>query len=437
VSAAVVRSHSLPAGGLAPGTRVLVLDGNENQAVASVRSLAAAGCEVHVGADTAWSKAGWSRFAHRRFTYASPQQSAAAFLASILAEIRRVRGALVLPMTERSTLPLSEHRDEVTAAGGRLVLPAHASVLKAFDKEQTTELARSLGIPVPTTTCLGDYVDARQLALKTRYPVVLKPRSSEEIGFSGRTRSTGAPVYARNPHEFMVAYRTLARRCRTILVQEYVEGAGVGYFALMRHGDLRAEFAHRRLRDVRPTGSGSSLRVSIAVDSRMRAHALRLLEALQWHGVAMVEFRRRPDGTPVLLEVNGRFWNSLALAVRAGVDFPRLLAQMESRGDVGPLPAYEAGVHCRWTLGDVRHLVEVLQGPPAGFPGRFPGRLAALAAFLRPVPGTYHDNFSLDDPLPELGDWLDFALRKVPGLRRRHRDHHRKELHVERRYSHP
>jgi predicted ATP-grasp superfamily ATP-dependent carboligase len=247
----------------APNTRVLVLDGNENQAVACVRSLAAAGYDVHVGADTAWSKAGWSRFTRRCFTYAAPQQSGADFLASILAEVRRARGALVLPMTERSTLPLSEHRDEVTAAGGRLVLPAHASVLKAFDKEQTTELARSLGIPVPATAGPNDYVDARQLALKTRYPVVLKPRSSEEVGFSGRTRSTGAPLYARNPHEFMVAYRTLARRCRAILVQEYVEGAGVGYFALMRHGELRAEFAHRRLRDVRPPGSGSSLRVSV------------------------------------------------------------------------------------------------------------------------------------------------------------------------------
>jgi predicted ATP-grasp superfamily ATP-dependent carboligase len=334
-------------------------------------------------------------------------------------------------------LPLSEHRDEVAAAGGRLVLPAHTSVLKAFDKEQTTNLARSLGIPVPWTATLGDYVEARRLALETRYPVVLKPRSSEEIGFSGRTKSTGAPVYASNPHELMMAYRTLARRCRQILVQEYVEGSGIGYFALMRHGELRAEFAHRRIRDVRPTGSGSSLRTSIAVDSRLRSHATRLLEALQWHGVAMVEFRRRPDGTPVLLEVNGRFWNSLALAVHAGVDFPRLLVEMDTRGDVAPPPAYRPGVRCRWLLGDVRHLIEVMKGAPAAYPGRFPSRLAALADFLRPVRGTHHDNFRLDDPLPELGDWLDFALRKVPALRRRHRARNRKELHVERRYSHP
>jgi hypothetical protein len=30
------------------------------------------------------------------------------------------------------------------------------------------------------------------------------------------------------------------------------------------------------------------------------------------------------------------------------------------------------------------------------------------------MPGARHDNFMLRDPLPELGDWLDFALRRLP-----------------------
>ena len=39
--------------------RVLVLDGNQNQAVACVRSLAKQGHSVLVGSTTSWSKAGW------------------------------------------------------------------------------------------------------------------------------------------------------------------------------------------------------------------------------------------------------------------------------------------------------------------------------------------------------------------------------------------
>ena len=46
---------------------------------------------------------------------------------------------------------------------------------------------------------------------------------------------------------------------------------------------------------------------------------------LSYSGLAMVEFRRGPDGVGYLMEVNGRVWGSLPLAVRAGMDFPALL----------------------------------------------------------------------------------------------------------------
>jgi hypothetical protein len=150
----------------------------------------------------------------------------------------------------------------------------------------------------------------------------------------------------------------------------------------------------------------------------------------------MVEFRVRADGTPVFLEVNGRFWNSLALAVYAGADFPALLAQMAEHDDVAAAPAYRSGVRCRWLLGDFRHLLEVWRGKPAGYPGAFPKRLPTLLAFCTPVRLTFHDNFTWRDPLPELGDWLDFAVRRLPaGLRKRTTA--RKEMNVQRGYSLP
>jgi len=392
---------------------IVVLDGNENQAVASVRSLARAGYRVSVGADTKWSKAGWSRHCSRSFSYPAPQEDADAFVASIAAEVGRERGTLVLPMSERTALPISRDRAAIAAAGGRLVLPPHDIVLEAFDKTRTTTVAQSLGIEVPRTIALSSGADARAHAATLPYPVVVKPGSSHEYTSGGTVRTTGAPVYARNAGEFLRAWPDVERRCRSALVQEFVEGAGVGYFALMRHGELRAEFAHKRLRDVRPTGSGSSLRISTAPDPAVRQRALAILTALNWHGVAMVEFRIRADGTPVFLEVNGRFWNSLALAVYAGVDFPALVARLAIDGDVQRVTAYRVGVRCRWWLGDARHLVDVWRGAPSGYPGRFPRRLQTLASILVPRPGTYHDNFTLRDPLPELGDWLDFVLHKV------------------------
>jgi predicted ATP-grasp superfamily ATP-dependent carboligase len=190
-------------------------------------------------------------------------------------------------------------------------------------------------------------------------------------------------------------------------VQEFIEGQGSGYFALMNHGNFRAEFAHLRLREVRPTGSGSSLRVSIKPSQKLREAGRAMINALGgFHGAIMVEFKVRPDGTPVFLEVNPRLWNSLALAIYSGVNFPVLLAELAERGDVSPVLDYKADVRCRWILGDLRHLVSVLKGKPKRYPGKFPGRLRTLWDVLMPVPGTMHDPFSWSDPMPEVGDWI-------------------------------
>jgi predicted ATP-grasp superfamily ATP-dependent carboligase len=416
--------------------KVLVLDGNENQAVACVRSLSRAGHSVFVGADSSWSKAGWSRFCRSGFQYTPPQEDAAAFIECIVEEVKREPETLVLPMTERTTLPLSSEREKIFAAGGRLILPRHETVLTAFDKQQTTRLAESLGIAVPHTSLISDGEQALSLAASSSYPLVLKARTSEEISDEGKVQATSAPIYARDAREFMAGYNELRRHCSSVLAQEFIEGAGAGYFALMRDGELRAEFAHRRIRDVRPTGSGSALRESVVPEPQLREAALAILRALRWHGVAMVEFRVKPDGTPVFLEVNGRFWNSLPLAVYAGADFPALLARMSEHGDTEAVLEYRQGVRCRWLLGDFRHLLEVWRGAPVGFPGPFPKRFRTLLEFMTPVRGTFHDNFMLRDPLPELGDWLDFAFRRLPA-RLRKRSTARKDVNVQRGYSLP
>jgi len=391
--------------------RVLVLDGNQNQAVAAVRSLARAGHSVLVGESTPWSKAGWSRHSSGSFRYPAPQSQMEVFLDRIIEIARQEPGTLVLPMTEATTLPLSANRERLYSVGARMVLPTHAELLRAFDKQATTMLAASLGVAVPLSIVILNPEEATRTAQEIAYPVVLKPRSSEELSTAGKVRTTGRPRYARNPDEFRVAYQDLSNRASAIIVQQYVAGEGAGYFALMNHGELRAEFAHRRIRDVYPTGSGSAVRVSVRPPPQIREASLAILKALNWHGVAMVEFRHVEGEAPVFLEVNGRFWHSLALAGYSGVDFPALLARMAEQGDVEPVGEYKVGVRCRWLFGDLRHLAEVWRGAPAGYPGTYPGRFSTLAAVLTPVPGTFHDLFTWADPLPELGDWINFGKR--------------------------
>src|SRR5256714_14872956 len=92
---------------------------------------------------------------------------------------------------------------------------------------------------------------------------------------------------------YTTLFRSLTRRQggHWPVIQRFVPGQGKGVFTVCDHGRPMAWFAHERLRDVRPSGSGSSLRRSVAVEPRLRSRAERLLEAMQWHGPAVVGVR--------------------------------------------------------------------------------------------------------------------------------------------------
>ncbi len=103
------------------------------------------------------------------------------------------------------------------------------------------------------------------------------------------------------------------------LIQEYVEGDGYGVSFLFNHGDLRAKFTHKRLREYPISGGPSTYRISVK-EPKMEDMAKRLLEYFNWHGVAMVEFKMGNNNNPVLMEINPRFWGSLNQAIQSGVN---------------------------------------------------------------------------------------------------------------------
>jgi predicted ATP-grasp superfamily ATP-dependent carboligase len=109
-----------------------------------------------------------------------------------------------------------------------------------------------------------------------------------------------------------------------VLVQERVEGEGVGVFVLVWDGVLQAVVGHRRIREKPPSGGVSVMRESTTVEPVLLERSLGLLRDLGWeNGVAMVEYKVDPkSGQTWLMEINGRFWGSLQMAVDAGVDFP-------------------------------------------------------------------------------------------------------------------
>ncbi len=118
----------------------------------------------------------------------------------------------------------------------------------------------------------------------------------------------------------------IAGRYRKAMVQGYVPGRGAGAFFLRWDGRTVARMMHLRLHEMPHTGGASSLRRSWWHEAIMSDAELKLAH-LGWKGVAMVEYRwDSATDRFYLMEMNLRFWGSLHLALYAGVDFPRMLA---------------------------------------------------------------------------------------------------------------
>ena len=169
------------------------------------------------------------------------------------------------------------------------------------------------------------------------------------------------------------------------------------------------------------TGGASSLRESVALDPVLFGHASRLLAALRWSGLAMVEFRVTPDG-PELMEINGRVWGSLPLAVRAGMDFPGRLAELLLDGTPAegpPVTEYRAGVRARNLRLEISWIGAVATGRRRYLELPWPRRTAAVGAALSLLdPRIEDDHFVRSDLGPGLALAAGIgreAIRKVVG----------------------
>jgi len=392
--------------------RVLVLDGQTNQALACVRSLGRAGYDVFVAATRRRPLAAWSRFSRDSFRLQG--ETVAAF-----AELRRwarARGVdVVLPLTERACILCNLEREQWEGAGITVGSAPDELLRLAFDKATTVEIALRSGVAVPPTRAPESLAEAHAAAQEVGFPCVVKSRYSNAWDGSRFLADPGT-TYVREPGELDAAIQQHRQGDHWPLIQGFVPGQGKGMFALFDGGRAVAWFAHERLRDVRPSGSGSSLRRSAPLDPRLLGPAERLLSAMTWHGPAMVEFRDDGVHDPVLMEVNGRFWGSLQLTVSAGADFPQWWVAILRGRTVDRRAGYATGLTVRWLWGDVKRFLYILAGAPAGYPGRYPTKAQGLRElFGRQPPGTRSEAWQPDDRWPALGEWVQGVAELLQG----------------------
>jgi protein-tyrosine-phosphatase/predicted ATP-grasp superfamily ATP-dependent carboligase len=375
--------------------RVLVLDGHSRAALEALQSLGRAGAQVDLAAETLDCLAMHSRYVARKLQ--QPSQERSADFEAWLREQDKLRNyTSIVPATETSLLALRQ-LDENDSLRRKAAIAGDKALDIALDKEKTWQLAHQLVVPTAPRILLST---PSQIGKAQRFPVVLKPTHSK-VMVDGALRTLAVAIVNSESERQEQLRRWLP--LTPVQQQEYVSGRGIGVEFLFNRGRKIWHFAHERVHEYPLTGGASSYRRSIDPPAAMLRDAEKLLTALNWHGVAMVEFKMDTASRYWLMEINPRLWGSLALSIDAGVNFPLGLLQIANGHEPATQPKYKAPYYTRDLRTDVDWLKCNLRANHKHPLLHTRSRLFSFLEFWRPLSGRESwDHF----------DWRDLGITR-------------------------
>lgn len=311
----------------------------------------------------------------------------------------------IFPCSDLALAMLLPHYAELKRLAS-LSCPAPDVVRRVLHKNETLAAAKRCSINVPATHIVRAGDTLADVMEAVRLPLIAKPYDAG--------RSNPFKVKYLDTVEDVATFLEGPQTASRIVLQEFFAGDGVGVSTIVAGGKPLTLFQHRRLHEYPPGGGAGVLFESEAVEPELARAAASLLAELAWEGPAMVEFRQNAATRDyVLMEVNGRFWGSLSLAVHCGVDFPLMQWQV-CRGFDPEVPRqYDAGVRERWTAGELQRFADLVTSPSTrkrlGLHWTTP--IVQLVRSFHPA--IRSALFSKRDPLPELNDVFFTTIRVV------------------------
>jgi hypothetical protein len=291
----------------------------------------------------------------------------------VLSLMARTHPDQIAPCDDAAVLVLSR----LNASGAPNLIPTKSACDFALDKQLQTQAAAASGFAAMRTMAVESEATIRTFAIR---PAVLKPRQALDIL---RGSLDKGPTFVLTDNRLPEkAQKALAER--PYLIQEYKVGVGEGLFGIARDGEIYAPFGHRRVRMMNPAGSGASACVSRVPGADEIEAATDLVRRANWQGPFMIELLRDNTGKKWFMEFNGRFWGSLALARRCGLDMPRIAFDL-AQGKTIQIPAELAPGFARHLGRDLLHLLFVLRGRNGGSASnRWRSRFAAINQVVSP-----------------------------------------------------
>ncbi len=325
--------------------------------VACVRSLGKRGIHTIVVSEDDDAAAFHSRYAGETLVVPSPHDDLVAYKDALLALAMRPDVLTILPVREEDVYVLARYREEFTPHV-EAQWPTKDGLEQVQDRVQLFDAAERAGVAVPDTRLLDDVDDwDREWIVKGRYTLLADAYLDDYPPEKSRDPPSTQYLNGDKPD-----VETIRRQNgHTPIVQEFLPTTDeYGFFALYDEGEAVSTFQHRQVRAYNYAGGPSSFRESVSIPE-LEASGRALLDELDWHGLAMVEFLRNDEtGEFELMEINPRLWSSLPFSVRTGADFPYHYWQL-ARGERDQIDDdYEVGIAGHLLRGEVSYLHSVL-----------------------------------------------------------------------------
>ena len=227
----------------------------------------------------------------------------------------------------------------------------------ALNKRLQLDEAKEAGFNIPKTIFVKGKKDLFKIS---QLPIVIKPADAIwEI--KGRL-CKGPLIFCMDESDIIQVMKEW-NYDGAMMVQPFLFGTGEGIFGLNGPNGVRKWSAHRRLRTVNPLGSGSSACKSIKISDHPIEAAERMLRKVNWPGMFMIELLRDSNNKLWFMELNGRSWGSMALALRLGLHYPAwtVMQILDPSFEPPESPPWKSIV-CRHLGREIIHLLSVIKG---------------------------------------------------------------------------
>lgn len=300
-----------------------------------LRSLYQKGLKVWVADTSKKNICSMSKFCSGSFTYPDPFTAEKAFIKVLKEKIYELKPKVLMPTHDESVI-IMRHRAEFPAD---LIIPyeSEAKLLLLANKAKSTEMARKAGVSVPEVYHSIDEV--------RQYPVVFKT----VIGNSAK-----GVYFPKNKEELLKLMEEHQKE--ETLLQEWIGGTDYSVDCVCWDGFCKTSVYHALV--TKTDGGGTTTQREMVEMPQLEAEAMKLMEAVDFHGVCGLDFRYDPERKRIAyIETNARFTGGLATPVAAGFDIPWIVYKLATEGKYEEPINVRVGTRTKWILGDMITLV--------------------------------------------------------------------------------